>query len=93
MRASRWGGRALYATQYIPSRSGDGVHRKMRLVVAGDDNRLRHVAAAEGWHVHAEDRDSVAAIAERKALKGFREELLLLIRARILRITDVLQLD
>lgn len=88
-----WGGRSIYVTQYVPYRSDDGLHRKMRLVVVGDEVHLRHLVASDGWHVHADDRDANTAAAEQHALANFTGGLLPVLRSRVLRIAEALQLD
>lgn len=88
-----WGGRSIYATEYVPYRSGDGMHRKMRLVVVGDQIHLRHLVASPGWHVHAESRSGTAAAEEERAVAGFGDDLLPTLRARVFGVADALQLD
>lgn len=88
-----WGGRALYVTEYVEYGSPDGLHRKMRIVVVGDDIFLRHLVASRGWHVHADDREEGTPAEEENALATFSTDLLPRLSARVRRMAELLDLD
>lgn len=88
-----WGGRPLYVTEYVEYGSPDGLHRKMRVVVVGQEIFLRHLVASRGWHVHAEDREGSIQAEEEDALARFPVELLPRLGSPVKRIAQVLELD
>lgn len=66
-----WGGRSLYATQFVDYADSDGFHRKVRLVVVGDRYFPRHRVRGRGWMVHIADRDPASLAEESAFLDGF----------------------
>jgi glutathione synthase/RimK-type ligase-like ATP-grasp enzyme len=93
LRGIPWGGRDVYATEYVPYADADGLHRKLRVVVVGERVFLRHMVIAGDWHVHAQDRDERMAAEEQARLAGFDDVLLPRIAPAVRAVADALQLD
>ena len=86
-------GKPLYATAFHDYREKDGLHRKLRLVVAGHQVLGRHLAHGVGWNLHGADRLEGTEDAERAILDGFPDSLPMDVVALALRIADELGLD
>ncbi len=56
LHAIPWGGRDLYVSEFINTRSADGRYRKHRIVVIGGRPLIRHVATSEHWLVNTANR-------------------------------------
>ncbi|WP_436796088.1 ATP-grasp domain-containing protein [Actinospongicola halichondriae] len=52
-------GRWFYATEFVDTRSPDGLHRKYRVLVVDGEPVAKHLIASQAWNVHARDRASV----------------------------------
>lgn len=56
-----WAGSATpgahYLSEYVEFRSADGLYRKMRLFVVGDEVILRHLLPSDSWLIHAGSAD------------------------------------
>jgi glutathione synthase/RimK-type ligase-like ATP-grasp enzyme len=46
-----------FATEFVDYRSNDGIFRKYRVFVIGQELIFRHIAFADHWNVHAGDRE------------------------------------
>lgn len=88
-----WGGRDLYATEFVDYRDGDGRYRKMRIAIVGGDFFIRHLIVADEWHIHAQPRNAAAAAEERAALADFPTSLLPRIRETLEAVSEAMGLD
>lgn len=88
-----WGGRDLYATEYVDYRDGDGRYRKLRLVVVGSEYFIRHLIVADEWHIHAQRRDAEAAAEEKAILEDFPTGVLPKIRDTLDAVREAMGLD
>ena len=88
-----WGGKTLYVTQYVPYADADGLHRKLRIVVVGQEAFLRHEITAPGWELHAGAHDPRFNDTERERIEGFASHMLPALRERLRAVSEVMQLD
>lgn len=88
-----WGGKALYVTQYVPYADADGLHRKLRIVVVGQEAFLRHEITGAGWQLHAEDHDPRFNDAERERIEHFAMKTLPILRDRLRLVSETMRLD
>ncbi|MBW1785921.1 MAG: hypothetical protein JRK53_04775 [Deltaproteobacteria bacterium] len=89
------GAREYYVTEYIDYRSADGLYRKARFLVIGDDVIPRHLMIASDWQIHVDEMDDSRIGREER----IREEVAFLaggdeaINRRCLGIKNSLELD
>ena len=57
MTAAMTEGSEYFATQFVDSRSADGLYRKYRLFFIGPHAIFRHMLFSDQWIVHGKDRD------------------------------------
>lgn len=90
-----WGGRAVYITQFEDFQSADGLFRKYRLMVIGDQTILRHVIIGDQYLLRMEMRlrSDAAQMEEAESLKNFSSELGPNIAKRVETIRQRLRLD
>lgn len=69
-----WGGNTLYVTEFVDYRDDDGLYRKTRLVVVGDEYFVRHRVRGDRWMIHVADRDRRSLEEESAFLAGFDRE-------------------
>lgn len=88
-------GRAYYLTRFHDYRSADGLHRKYRLVVVGEQVFLRHMIISEHWLVHAGSRNGTdqAAAEEKRTLEQFQQQLAPSLQPAVARIANRIGLD
>lgn len=91
-------GRPYYGTQWIDFRCDDGLYRKYRLVIVGDQVFLRHVIISDQWLIHSSSREFMAdhphlRIEEQQALAHFETTLRPNIQPTIALISNQLSLD
>ena len=65
---------ALYATEFRDFAGPDGLHRKFRIVMVGDEMFLRQMIVGESWLIHAQRRASDTRRAELDAFASFKDE-------------------
>ena len=65
------GKKPLYVTEFRDFVSPDGLYRKSRIAVVGDNIFLRHHVVGEGWLLHSARRASDTADEESAAFEGF----------------------
>jgi hypothetical protein len=65
------GRKPLYVTEFHDFVSPDGLYRKTRIAVVGDEIFLRHHVVGEGWLLHSARRTSNTAAEEIAAFKDF----------------------
>jgi len=88
----------FYLTEFVDYKSGDGVYRKLRVVVVGGKPLFRHLLADSHWMIHAARLDYMDAYpelyeAEAQAFANFETELAPAIQPAVDAITDRLGLD
>ena len=86
-------GRGVYATEFVDYRDGDGLYRKMRLVVVGERVFIRHFVIADRWMVHVENRIRIDHPEEEAMLQGFPGSLPMDVVALARQVADRLGLD
>lgn len=89
----RFGEGELYVTEFVDFADADGLYRKHRLVVVGEEIFMRHVIVGETWLLHAERRAQDTGAEELAALAGFEESTGPAIRTAMLGIARTLGLD
>ena len=65
---------ALYATEFRDFVGPDGLHRKFRIVMVGDDMFLRQMIVGDSWLIHAQRRATDTRRAELEAFASFESE-------------------
>jgi len=65
------GDRSFYATEFCDFVSPDGLYRKFRMTVVGDEIFLRHMIVGEKWLLHAARRTTNTQAEELDALNDF----------------------
>ncbi|MES2723945.1 MAG: hypothetical protein V4656_12405 [Pseudomonadota bacterium] len=83
----------LYVTEFHPFADPDGVHRKYRLAVIGDQIILRHVIIGDTWLLHADSQAEGTEADEEARLASFQEGLLPVIAPAVHEIARRLGLD
>jgi hypothetical protein len=83
----------LYVTEFREYADADGLYRKHRLVVVGDQVFVRHVLIAEDWLLHAAKRDERFEAEEAARVRHFDETIAPLVAPKALAIADRLMLD
>ncbi len=83
----------VYVTEFVDFADVDGLYRKHRVVVVGQEIFLRHVIIGDNWLLHAERRTQNTEIEEQAALAAFAEQTGPAIRAAVMAVADSLQLD
>ena len=89
----RFGEKEAYVTEFVDFADADGLYRKHRLVVVGEEVFMRHVIIGETWLLHAERRAQDTGAEELTALAGFEESPPPAIRTAMLGIARTLGLD
>ena len=67
---------SVYVTEFHGFADADGVHRKHRLAVIGDQIILRHVIIGDGWLLHADTQAAGTEADEEARLASFEADLL-----------------
>ncbi|MDO8912784.1 MAG: hypothetical protein Q8N10_14095 [Phenylobacterium sp.] len=86
-------GAQVYVTEFHPFADPDGVHRKYRLAVIGDQIILRHVIIGDTWLLHADSQGVDTEADEEARLASFQEGLLPVIAPAVHEIARRLGLD
>ncbi|MBP7701989.1 MAG: hypothetical protein KA098_05245 [Phenylobacterium sp.] len=89
----RFGEGEVYVTEFVDFADADGLYRKHRLVVVGEEVFMRHVIIGETWLLHAERRAQDTGAEELAALTGFEEATRPAIQAAMMGIARTLGLD
>jgi glutathione synthase/RimK-type ligase-like ATP-grasp enzyme len=83
----------FYVTEFVDFADADGLYRKHRVVVVGNEIFLRHVIIAESWLLHAERRMQNTQAEEQAALAAFADLTVPAIRSAVMAMAETLQLD
>lgn len=83
----------VYVTEFRPFADPDGVHRKYRLAVIGEQIILRHVIIGDTWLLHADSQASGTEADEEARLASFEADLLPRVAPAVLEIARRLGLD
>lgn len=83
----------VYVTEFVDFADADGLYRKHRVVVVGQQVFLRHVIIGDNWLLHAERRTQSTETEEQAALAVFAEQTCPGIRAAVMAVADALRLD
>lgn len=83
----------VYVTEFVDFADADGLYRKHRIVVVGQEIFLRHVIIGDNWLLHAERRTQNTEVEEQAALAAFAERTCPAIRAAVIAVADALHLD
>jgi glutathione synthase/RimK-type ligase-like ATP-grasp enzyme len=67
-------GRSLFLTEFHDFASPDGLYRKFRVVIVGDDIFVRHCVVASHWSVHGRHRVEGADKEEEEVFEAFDSE-------------------
>lgn len=92
-------GSEYYLINFVDFRDPDGLYRKIRLVMVGNQVFARHQLASTHWNVHASARDGVMAerpelvAAEDNFLKAFTTEVFPQLAERLTTLKQHLKLD
>ncbi len=84
-----------YITDFFDFQSEDGLYRKMRFLVIGDEVMPRHLIISDSWQIHTENKNSQEHIKQQKIVQEryFLKKIDLSIGERCLQIKDTLGLD
>ena len=67
----------LYAIQYVHNPAGNGVYRKIRAAVIGEELIISHVHFGEQWNVHRErDEAKIQSVNRNKTIVSFADAIL-----------------
>ena len=67
----------LYAIQYVHSPAANGIWRKIRAAVIGEELIISHVHFSEQWNVHRERDDAkIQSVNQRKTIVSFADAIL-----------------
>ena len=75
------GKKRYYVSEFIDFRNADGLYRKARLVVVGDQIFARHLILADNWNIHSRSRQEFmlkhpeTLVEEKAFLSGFQARL------------------
>ncbi len=83
----------VYVTEFVDFADADGLYRKYRVVVVGDEIFVRHVIIGDSWLLHAERRTQNTQAEEEVALAAFAEQTCPAIRPAVMAVADALNLD
>ncbi|MBT9472039.1 MAG: hypothetical protein V4514_21205 [Pseudomonadota bacterium] len=83
----------VYVTEFADFADADGLYRKARLVVVGEEIFLRHIIIGDSWLLHAERRAQNTQTEEEAALAAFAEQTCPAIRSAVMAVADALDLD
>lgn len=83
----------VYVTEFVDFADADGLYRKYRVVVVGDEIFVRHVIIGDNWLLHAERRTQNTEAEEQAALAAFAEQTRPAIRSAVMAVADALNLD
>jgi len=86
-------GRPLYLTEFCDFASPDGLYRKFRVVVVGDDVFLRHCVIGAHWSLHGGGRAPGAEDEEAHLLETFASEWMPAVKPVFSEMTRRLDLD
>lgn len=86
-------GAPVYVTEFHAFADADGVHRKYRLAVIGDEIILRHVIIGDSWLLHADSQALRTEADEEARLTSFGRDLLPRIAPAVHEIARRLGLD
>ena len=89
----RFGNEPVYVTEFVDFADADGLYRKHRVVVVGDQIFLRHVIIGESWLLHASRRTQNTEAEEQAALAAFAEQTAPAIRSSVMAVAEALSLD
>lgn len=94
LRVLAWGGCELYVTEYVDFADADGLYRKIRYMVVGDQVFQRDMIASDHWMVHAADRQpGQCAEEETNTVRAFNSQPPERLRNLLLKVADVMDLD
>lgn len=88
-----WGGKTLYATEFVPFQDADGMYRRIRIAVVGQEAYPRHQITAPHWQARADDHDARCSGEERTLIESFATRLLPVLRERLRAIGETVALD
>lgn len=88
-----FGAEPIYVTEFVDFADADGLYRKHRVVVVGDQIFLRHVIIGEEWLLHASRRTHGTESEEQAALAAFAGQTAPAIRSSVMAVADALNLD
>lgn len=83
----------VYVTEFVDFADADGLYRKHRVVVVGQEIFLRHIIIGDSWLLHADRRAQNTEIEERAALAAFAERICPAIRPTVMAVAEALELD
>lgn len=83
----------LYVTEFVDFADADGLYRKHRLVVVGQEIFLRHIIVGENWLLHSARRGENTEAEEQAALTAFAAEVPPAVRQVVMAVADALDLD
>ena len=73
----------LYAIQYVHNPAANGIWRKIRAAVIGEDLIISHVHFGEQWNVHRERDDAkIQSVNQKKSIVSFADLILTILRMR-----------
>lgn len=88
-----WGGSEVYLTQFHDFVDNDGLYRKIRVVVIGDQFINRHQMISKGWMIHARSILMGHEEEELSFIQSFDANVLPSLTPRLRSIAERLQLD
>ena len=88
-----WGGEEVYLSQFHDFSDNDGLYRKVRVVVIGDQFINRHQMASKGWMIHARSILDGTEAEEIAFIQSFDTAVLPGLKSRLQSIAERLQLD
>ncbi len=56
----------FYVTQFLDYQSTDGLYRKMRFLIIGDEVIPRHLILSPSWQIHTEDKKMESKLKEQQ---------------------------
>lgn len=83
----------VYVTEFVDFADADGLYRKYRVVVVGEEIFVRHLIIGDTWLLHAERRTHNTEAEEQAALAAFAEQTRPAIRGAVMAVADALNLD
>lgn len=89
------GQNTFYVTQFLDFKSEDGLYRKMRFIIIGDQVIPRHLILSASWQIHTEDKEMENKFRKQQTEEeiDFLGKIDLSIGKRLMKIKSILGLD
>ena len=88
-----WGGEEIYLSQFHDFIDADGLYRKLRVAVMGDELICRHLMISKDWMIHARSIIEDGHQEENAFFQSFDKDILPALLPRLRAIAERLQLD